>query len=791
MTEKKVKVNKKIVSHKSKILHYFYLFVFTCFTIGSFLAFVGFVIVSSSLPDVEVLKNYSADGGTKVFSSDGVLLGKYSSQNRIHSDITEIPDVVKNAFLSAEDAKFYQHNGIDFVSLFHAIFVDLKYLIFKEGQVIGASTITQQVVKNLLLTNERTLTRKFKEIVLSFRVEKILEKDQILEIYLNHIFLGNNSYGVAAAGFEYFGKPLSKLEIHEAALLAAMPKAPSELNPRRYKDKAKIRRDWIIKQMAVNGYIDWNQVEIEQKKEISLVKHAAILENNQIGSFQASDYAISEAKKLTKFSDDDTPYIQTTIDSKIQQSLYSSFRESIFAYDKRHGFRGAIGKVKISDDWCADLAKFIATQSVKDFEILYSIALSDIKDGKIKAGIEGCVETSISVAGFGKGLKKGDVFGSRKTKDGYFVSQFPEVNGGAIVMNINDGRVLALVGDFYDRKMSFNRAIFAQRQPGSTAKPFVYATALENDFTPSSILIDEELRMDDEWSPENSSKDFLGAVTLRRALENSRNVPTIRLSETLGIEKVVEGIEKFGVASNKVEADYTSALGSFSTTVEKMVQAFAIFGNGGKRIVPQYIEKVQHKDGRKIYSRYGNCKMCRVAGGHPFFSKPQYEQVISPQVAYQITSILEGVVKRGTAYQLSSIAKNGLAGKTGTTNDAKDSWFIGFTNKYVIAVFVGYDLPKSLGSKEFGATVALPAAKSVLNQIFVTEQPEPFAVPDGIKFVSVDLYTGLPSQSSEKKIMEVFKESDKISNLTLERAVDLNNEDGENNDNNQIYSGTY
>ena len=757
-TDKPAKKTKRSLNFKRIFFR-----LFVCgFILSGIAVFAGFIFFTQNLPSPSILKEYNPTTSTKIFSRDGVLLSEYTMENRIFTRIDDIPDLVKKAFLAAEDAKFYQHIGIDFASIVRAVVNDIEFYFKKDGRLLGASTITQQVVKNTLLTNERTMSRKIKEIILSLEVEKILSKDQIFEIYLNHIFLGNGAYGIMAASLEYFGKPLKDLEIHEVALLASLPKAPTELNPRKYKEEATNRRNYVIKQMAVNGFIDWSSVPIYQEKPITLAPH-----RNKtmriLGSNHVADYTKNLA--IEKVGNLDGMYIQSTIDSKFQSALFDGFRKVIFDYDKRHGFRGKLGSIGTTD-WCPKLKKFTQSQTLYDLELQYAVVLKS-GESSFQAGSQECDTVDVSIDGWNAKLASGNIVAIKKNQSGKFVlSQFPQINGASMIIDVKNGDVLAQVGDFYDRPASFNRAIFAKRQPGSSVKPFTYLTGLQNGFTPASILVDEQIKMSDDWAPENDSGDYLGAITLRTAIERSRNVPTVRLAEMVGVTPIINTFKKFDLVpdSDTIPYELSTVLGSFSTTVERMAVAYSAFPNGGYAIEPTYIEKVQNNSGETLL-RKGNikCTTCDNSSVIPSIT-PNFRtnQLIDSDVAYQVTSLLEGGVRRGTGIAASHLAPDGgIAGKTGTTSDNKDSWFAGFTQDFAIITYIGFDQPQSLGGNEYGATLALPIFVETMKSISEWYKIKPFNVPTGIEFIDIDYNTGLLPSENSRIIKEVFKKSDK------------------------------
>jgi penicillin-binding protein 1A len=764
---KKVAKNYKKIKHRS-FLSLFIYFTVSCFFLSAILLMLLIFYVSKDLPSTEAIKNYKSSFTTRVYSHDGVLINNYSTENRIFVPIDEIPDMLKNAFISAEDSNFYHHPGIDLLGIIKASYKNALFLATGKGQLVGASTITQQAVKNILLTNERTFSRKIKEILLSLEVSKVLSKNEVLEIYLNHIYLGSGAYGVYAASLEYFGKNLENLSLEEIALLAALPKAPSEINPRRRKERAKERRNWVLRQMLENKYIsqkdfmlakDRAVVTISQKPtngELSGTNAFADHVKSQISSAYGSDTFFSKGL-----------FVQTTMDYEIQKQFFKSFREGILEYDKKQGFRGIVENIRLSKNACNDLAKFLDRAEIRDLLLKYAVVLNVEKEG-IRALNEDCgeiiikTETMLWANMLPNNFKVGDIIIYENNLEPS-LSQLPEANGGGLVMNAKTGAVLAMIGDFYDRPNAFNRAIFAKRQIGSAIKPFVYLVALENGFSPNSILVDENLKLSDEWQPRNASRDFLGSVTLRVALERSRNVPTVRIAEILGTSKIVKRLSEIGLNADVIQNDLTTALGSLSVTVEKVASSTSIFLNNGHKIEAEYIEKIQDNIGKTIFSKDGRCgESCFNPNILPKFAPQEGVLVADGDASFQILSILEGAVHRGTSGKLKSLSPIGIAGKTGTTSEYKDAWSLVLTNDLIIVVYVGNDKPKTLGEGQYGAVLAVPIVKKTLEKILVKYPPTPFSPPQSLQAIFIDYKTGnLPSGTGTQKILEYFKSADK------------------------------
>ena len=761
-------------------------------------AFIVFKQFSENLPDYELLKNYNPMITTRLYASDGSLISEFSKEKRVFVPIENIPKNLINAFLAAEDANFYKHSGVDLFAIFRTSVTNTFGAISGEGSMGGASTITQQVVKNFLLTRERTFQRKIKEAILAYRMSKTFPKEKILELYLNQIYLGSGAYGVAAASQVYFDKSIDELTLEEVALLATLPKAPSKLDPRKNMEKAKERRNWVIERMIAENFIEEKVGNIAMELPINLKTRV----DEDI--IRASFFSDAVKKELTNLYGSDNVFengivVRTTLDPKLQNIGILAFEKGIEEYDRKHGYRGALGKVEISNNWQELLEKFEIKKLYKE-SWSKAVILSTTKDLAsigLENGALGSIELSsikwarkfISVDARGPVIKKindvlnvGDVILVDKTpKDGiYNLKQIPDVNGGFVAMDPHTGRVLAMSGGYIDLPNQFNRAIQAQRQPGSTMKTFGYIAALENGLTPATVIMDEEISLNQgiglpPYQPMNYSGEFYGLTTLRAGLEQSRNVTTVRMADQVGLEKVVDVVKRFGVNDNPKEI-YSLVLGSTETSVLRLATAYAMMVNGGKKITPSMIEKIQDREGKTIYKRdKRNCKNCYINNINEFversaqnMSMPILEDnrdlVTDTATAYQITSMLQGVVDRGTATKAKSIGKI-VAGKTGTTNNSYDSWFVGFSPDLVMAVYVGYDNPQSLGKDETGASVAMPIFIDFMKDALKDKPSIPFRVPNSIKLVKIDKYTGkyaTPNTPKSQIFFEALKTNDEI-----------------------------
>ncbi len=737
---------------------------------------------------------------TRLYASDGSLITEFSKEKRIFAPIDIIPKNLINAFLAAEDSNFYNHSGIDPLAIFRTSVQNFFAVLKGDPGMGGASTITQQVVKNFLLTRERTLQRKVKEAILAFRMTQAFSKDHILELYLNQIYLGSGSYGVAAAAQVYFNKSIDELSIEEDALLATLPKAPSKLDPRKNIEKAKIRRDWVINRMVEENFITEAEGNAAMEKPIVLKTK----EEDELS--KAEFFADSVKKELTDLYGSDGVFengivVRTTLDSRLQKIAATTFEAGVEDYDQKHGYRGALDKADVSGNWQEYLQKFDTKKLYKETwnkAIILSLSKDSASIG-LENGTIGIIEFSslkwarkhINVNSIGPALKKitdvfavGDVILVEKNPkaENYLLRQIPEVNGALLAMDPHTGRVVAMMGGYVDGPNQFNRATQAMRQPGSTMKTFGYIAALESGMTPASVIMDEEISLDQgfglpPYRPSNYSGQLYGPTTLRIGLEQSRNVTTVRMANQVGLDKVAEVVKRFGI-SDEPQKIYSLVLGSTETTMVRLVTAYSMMVNGGKKITPVMIEKIQDRDGKTIYRRDKRlCKDCSIPNLNDYVEKDinqlpvpfldeGSEQVTDSATAYQITSMLQGVVDRGTAVRARAVGKI-IGGKTGTTNNSYDSWFVGFSPDLVVAVYIGFDTPKTLGSEETGASVALPVFINFMKDALKSTPSTPFRVPSTVRFVKVDRNTGkfpTPATPKDHIFFEAFKVNDSMEN---------------------------
>jgi penicillin-binding protein 1A len=760
----------------------------------------GYNHIGEDLPDYQGLRNYEPPVMTRVHAADGSLMAEYARERRLFLPIQAIPDVVKQAFISAEDKNFYEHRGIDPEGIARATIVYVTDLLSgRKRRAQGASTITQQVAKNFFLSPDPTINRKIKEWVLATRIDQALDKDKILELYLNQIFLGIGAYGVGAASLQYFDKSVQELSIAEAAYLAALPKGPNNYHPIKNHDRALGRRNDIIRLMAENGYITPDEAEKAKQEPLTVALRPT-------GNYLfASDYFTEEVRReLGNRYGEKGLYegglsVRTTLDPKVQVMARKSLMKGLLDYDSDRGFRGPIKHFDLVGDWGPKLAEFRGLSDVPEWRLAVVL---QVTDGEAQVGLQpqklfggqvaperergviplDLVKWAKAADGPRKGqairsvtqvVSPGDVIwvekadGKAQTGTGdrtvYRLRQYPEVSGAIAVMDPHTGRVLAVTGGFSFAESEFNRATQAWRQPGSSFKPFVYAAALDNGYTPSSVVLDGPLEIqagNETWRPENYGGKFYGPSTLRVGIEQSRNTMTVRLAKDMGMPLVVEYAKRFGIYDD-LKPYLPMALGAGETTVLRLTAAYATIANGGKRVNASFIDRIQDRYGKTIFRHdQRRCDACAVTSW-THQPEPQLdddaEQVLDPMTAYQITSMMEGVVLRGTATVMRDIGKP-LAGKTGTSNDEKDAWFMSFTPDLVVGVYMGFDKPKPMGNGQTGGHLAAPIAKDFYLQALKDKAAVPFRVPPGIKLVAINRKSGLRATPGDPEtIMEGFK----------------------------------
>lgn len=735
------------------------------------------------LPDHETLKDYDPPVVSRVYAADGRLMGEFASEKRIFIPIEFVPERVKNAFLSAEDQNFYHHQGVDLEAIIRAM---RNNILRRGGGLQGGSTITQQVAKNFLLTNERKLERKIREAILSRRIEGAMSKDKILELYLNDIYLGRRSYGVGAAALVYFDKSLEELTLAEAAFLAALPKAPARYDPDRRPEAAKARRDWVLGRMVIDGYESAEDVAAAQAQPLETAARDTT-------DMVDAPYFVEEVRReLYARYGEDGLYAgglaaRATVDPALQEAATEALRQGLMEYDQRHGYRGPVARLDL-DEWDAQPGEVL-----RQAGMLPSWRLALVRDVSAKtADLEFLDDAqgtgtlpfkqarwareSLDGEGYRLGrnptamtqiVAPGDVIMVELVEgedDTYALRQVPQVQGAIIALDPHTGRVLAMQGGWMQGGSEYNRATQARRQPGSAFKPFVYLAALEAGFTPATLILDAPFVIEDRpgsiWAPKNYDGTYAGPTPLRRGLEKSKNLMTVRLAAYLGMERIVEVAQRFAVADD-MEPLLSASLGSVETTLLRLTAAYGVFANGGEQITPTFIDRIQDRRGRTIYRH--DARECLRCGPLVEWSgqvTPRLPdgraQIVEPVPAYQMVSLLQGVVQRGTGARLARMGRP-MAGKTGTTNESRDAWFIGFTPDLVAGVYIGFDAPRSLGRRETGASAALPVFEAFMTAALDGAPATPFRAPRGVRRVRINAETGARAQPGDARVIwEVF-----------------------------------
>lgn len=740
------------------------------------------------LPDHAGLTKYSPPITTRVHAGDGRVLAEFSREHRLFVPITEIPELVRGAFLSAEDKGFYKHPGLDLQALVRAVVRNLEAL--GEGRrLVGGSTITQQVAKNFLLTNEVSYERKIKEAILSFRIERALTKDQILELYLNEIYLGESAYGVAAAAMTYFGKSLDEVTPEEAAYMAALPKAPSNYHPVRRKDAATGRRNWVLGRMQEDGRLSVAQMEAAQAVPLAAVAGRPKTEN-----FYSPWFAEEIRRELLERYGEETLYgggmsVRAAVDPALQSFADKALAEGLEDYDRRHGYRGPIAQLTLDTNWQAQLATVKRPAGLGERRLAVvlksgrreaSIGFADGATGKIPYREVRWARKTLKDQKVGgrpnrvsKVLATGDVIAVKPALKGakgkpypagtYSLDQIPNVDGAIVAIDPHTGRVLAMSGGYSAERSQFNRATQAARQPGSAVKPFVYLSALEAGYTPATLVLDAPFVIDipgrGKWKPANYTGKIYGPSPMRLGLEKSRNLMTVRLAQHLGIENVIATSDRFGLGDN-MRPELGAALGTGEVTLLELTAAYAMLANGGRHVTPTFIDSVQDRTGQVIFRHDQRlCDGCFGAQADPN-APPELPDdralVAEGPARYQIVSMMQGVVEHGTGRKVYMPGRP-IAGKTGTTNDAFDAWFVGFSSNLTVGVYVGFDQPRTLGGKEGGSSAAAPIFRTFMEEAWKVKPGAPFKVPGGLEFVRVSRLTGLPPQRGDKAVvLEAF-----------------------------------
>lgn len=731
---------------------------------------------TKDLPSTTQLSNYDPAVVTRLYSADSKLMAEYAKEKRFFLPLTAIPVSVQHAFIAAEDQNFYHHAGVDFWGLARAVKENVSN-IGTGRSMVGGSTITQQVVKNFLLTSEKSFERKIKEAVLAWRISKTYSKEKILELYLNQIYLGQGTYGVAAAAINYFDKSLDELTTEEAAFLAALPKAPAYFDPAKNYERAFARRNYVLGRMLEDGYID--QAAYDSAKATPILTR--IRGRDEIA--RADFFAEEVRRALAQMYGSNVLYegglfVKTTLDPELQDYADRALRHALMLYDQRHGYRGPIGTLKNDlAQWQAGLERIRADKQVPLFDNqqlavvrtvgpkLAELGLLDGGRGTLVPGDVSWARKKLSTSMVGPAIKGvndvlsvGDVIlvepvGDSKTA--MKLLQIPEVNGALVAMDPHTGKVLALSGGYSYGGSEFNRATQAKRQPGSAFKPFVYLTALENGFSPTSVVLDAPVELPQGpglpmWKPKNYEGNFLGPTTFRTGLEKSRNLMTVRIAQMVGLKRIKRVAKRLGIYEDDTTPEnYSMVLGSYETTLMKLVNAYSMVANGGRRVAPWLIERIDDRNGTTIFrrdTRYcGSCANVDAVTENTAAPtlEDERERVIDPRVAYQLTSILQGAIQRGTGGAAKVLGKP-IAGKTGTTNESRDTWFVGYTPDLVVGTYVGFDKPRSMGAKETGGRVPIQAFVKFMQLADKRFPAKEFTAPPGIREIPIDRSSGQP-----------------------------------------------
>ena len=766
-----------------KYLWYGFLGLFSLGFLGVVLA-LGIIIFTldfygRDLPDYSQLKEYEPPIVTRLYAGDGRLMAEFAQEKRVFVPIENMPDLLKQAFIAAEDKNFYTHEGVDFLAIARAVVTNVQNL-GRGRRPVGASTITQQVAKNFLLTNEVSFERKIKEAILANRMESAMSKDRLLELYLNEIYLGARAYGVASAALIYFDKSLNELSISEMAYLAALPKAPNNYHPTRKLDAAVARRNWVISRMQEDGYITDSQAELAALAPLETIPR------DETRIVRSPYFAEEVRRELKERYGEESLYgggmvVRSTINPRLQDIAVKTLRDGLMAYDKRHGWRGAITTFQNTQE---PIEKLKTVEKPEGMLNAWTLALVTEASGQsaqitLEDGSEGTINlVDVQWAreyrdrGYARGpeitavsdvMEAGDVVMVEKLGNegnAHSLRQVPEIQGSLIALDPHTGRVLAMQGGWKYGISEFNRATQAQRQPGSAFKPFVYLAALENGFTPATLVLDAPFVIEDRpgnfWSPTNYSNEYYGPTPIRVGVEKSRNLMTVRLADYIGMDKIADYAKRFGI-DDDMPPLLANSLGAGETTLLQITAAYGVLVNGGKEITPTFLDRIQDRYGETIYQHdERECRNCgdlmRWEGQETPELPDDREQLTDPRTAYQMTSILEGVVERGTGVRIKSLGRP-LAGKTGTTNESKDTWFIGFSPDLVVGVFAGFDEPRSLGKRETGSSVGVPIFKSFMEEALKDEPLLPFRIPNGIRQVQINAETGARSSGAEEKVI--------------------------------------
>ncbi len=762
------------------------------FAMGALAVGAIFFVYGKGLPSFDELASYTPKTISRIYSTEGRIIDEFATERRLFVPAEDIPDLVKAAFISAEDQNFYDHPGYDVQGMASAA---LDAVTSGGSTVRGASTITQQVVKNFLLSSDQTAERKIQEIILAVRIEQVLGKDQILELYLNEIFLGQNSYGVAAAAQTYFNKPLTELTPGEAAYLASLPKAPSNRHPVRDRDQAIFWRNNTLRLMHQNGYIDRATMEAEQAAPLLTVQ------GGDIPAFRSTlpprDYFTDEIRRQLSRDFGEEEFfegglaIRATMDPDMQIVAAHALQRALERMDRGLGrWRGTGETIPITalateESWREALARVQVPRDITLESQWHPAVVLEVADSQLRLGIEGVIETEAEPfvvprndiewlrGNFIDNFEVGDVVHVRRMtadSDGSFIRwtlrQVPEVQGAFMAMDVNTGRVIAIQGGFSYQHSVFNRATQAMRQPGSSFKPFVFAAALDSGYSPATIVVDAPIEINTPqgvWRPTNASNQFYGPTPLRTGIEQSRNLMTIRLAQEIGIGTVAEYAERFGVY-DRMNPVLAASLGSDETTLFRMVAAYAMFANGGERVEPTLVDRVQDRYGNTLYRHDQrdcvDCASLALPAGQAPRIETNRQRIMNAVTAYQLTSMMEGVIQRGTARGINLPVP--IAGKTGTTNEAKDVWFVGYSSNIVAGCYIGYDIPRSMGGAS-GGGVCAPVFQEFMAAATRRYGGGAFRVPEGCRFIKIDRFSGarLPDEASgDNVVSECFRDGE-------------------------------
>ncbi len=735
-----------------KLLLYPLIFLVTLGTVAVGIVVMTLALLYPKLPSLDAVTDYRPKLPLRVYTTDHQLIGEFGEERRAMLKLAEVPLNMRHAILAAEDDRFYQHGAVDFQGVLRAMLAD----VFSHSAKEGASTITMQVARNFFLTNERTLTRKLSEVLLSYKIESNLTKDQILELYINQIYLGQRAYGFGAAAVVYYGKPLSQLSVAEMAMLAGLPKAPSRYNPIINPQRAALRQQYVLRRMHDLKYLS----DADYTLALHKPGHASAYHANAL---TRADYVAEMVRQYMVQTYGEGVYssgysVITTLLKPDQDAAFRAVREGVLAYDQRHGYRGPEATLDLPSSG-ATIADF--EESLEDLEItneLYPAVVESASEKEVSAYIKnvGPVILKDGALTFARAslnpktsadrrIRRGSLIRvMRNDKSGWVIVQYPKAEAALVSLDTHNGAIRALVGGFDFNRTKYNHVIQAYRQPGSSFKPFIYSAALEKGFTPFTLVDDSPIVIHDPnenggeiWEPHNYENEYLGPIRLRVGLAESKNMVAIRVLKAIGPGYAQAYVKRFGFEANRQPAYLSMALGAGAATPLQMATAYAVFANGGFRVKPYFIDQILDSNGKPL------------GRTQPILAGEGAEQVIDPRNAFVMTSMMKDVIRMGTATRALSLGRQDLAGKTGTTNDQKDAWFVGFTPDLLAAVWVGFDKPASLGPQETGAQAALPIWMDYMRTA-LKDVPESEAImPPGLEMVAIDPKTGQPSTAPD------------------------------------------